>query len=1068
MDHTPTILIIDDNPNILKTLADILEAKAYQPVAVADGKAALKIVEEYSPLVALIDLKLEGMSGLELLRKIKKLSPSTECIVITGNATLETAVEAIGLGAYSYMLKPYEVEQLLLTINRAIEKGQAEKAVRESEAKYRSLFDNVPIGLYRTSINGQFHEANQALVEMLGYPSRAELLAINVEEIYPERDMRDNVISRLDEVDLIFDDEIRLVRKDGEFIWVSISTRGIKDEAGKLVFLEGSLRDITEQKRMAAERNRIFELPENLLLVVRSDLTIVDVSVGWKVVLGHTPDDMLAKSSLDFIHPYDTPEWQSSIGEIARGEARNNFENRFRHRDGSYRTLLWAMSADPESGLLYGAGKDISARKAAQERVRQEATRTQSLLQFASHLNTQLDLDTLLNILCEETARVLNVPAASLTLYDKLSETFFYAADFGLPPEFRQRAQPMPRAIYDEYTQQMGSLKVVPDLQAVSDLTNTDLYTALNLRTGISVSLVSEGEPVGGLNIFTIGKVRHFSKNELALLKGLADQTTLAINNAQLYTTAKEQAARLALLYDAGLALNSTLDPAAQMEFLFNIVIETLSANNAQFWRFYQARNEIRFEVGVGYREEVYEKLTKTAFEVDKELSGACWVVTHRLPLYIPDLTTDPSYVVIDPEVRSGLWVPIERNDQLLGVLAVFSTRENMFTPQDERLLILFANQAAIAMENARLFDEAQHRLDNLRAVRTIDMAISAGPDLQPTLNIILEKLASHLRVDAAHILLYDQDTQTLKHGSQRGFITAALHHTDLQLGEGHAGQAALKQRLIVVPNLGEDQGDFTISPLLDQEGFRSYYATPLLAKGQLKGVLEIFHRTRLDPDQEWLDFLDTLAAQSAIAIEDAAIFADLQRANADLNLAYDNTLEGWVRALDLRDKETEGHIQRVTERTLRLSRAMEVSSDELVHIRRGALLHDIGKMGIPDRILHKPGPLNDEEWEFMRQHPVYAHEFLAPIAYLRPALEIPYCHHERWDGTGYPRGLKGEQIPLAARVFAVVDVWDALVSDRTYGKAWTEEEARAYIGEQSESHFDAQVVEAFLKMNFE
>lgn len=192
---------------------------------------------------------------------------------------------------------------------------------------------------------------------------------------------------------------------------------------------------------------------------------------------------------------------------------------------------------------------------------------------------------------------------------------------------------------------------------------------------------------------------------------------------------------------------------------------------------------------------------------------------------------------------------------------------------------------------------------------------------------------------------------------------------------------------------------------------------------------------------------------------------ANLQRANKELAQAYDETLKGWSLALELRDNETLGHSERVTEMTLRLARAMGIDNDELTHIRRGALLHDIGKMGIPDSILNKPGPLNDEEWEIMRQHPVYAYDLLCPIAYLRPALDIPYSHHEKWDGTGYPCGLKGEQIPLAARIFTVADVWDALCSSRSYRDAWPEEKVRTYICEQASIYFDPQVVNIFLKL---
>jgi cyclic di-GMP phosphodiesterase len=191
----------------------------------------------------------------------------------------------------------------------------------------------------------------------------------------------------------------------------------------------------------------------------------------------------------------------------------------------------------------------------------------------------------------------------------------------------------------------------------------------------------------------------------------------------------------------------------------------------------------------------------------------------------------------------------------------------------------------------------------------------------------------------------------------------------------------------------------------------------------------------------------------------------NLQEAHQKLLNAYDRTIEGWSRAMDLRDNETEGHTQRVTHLTLKLAEAFNMKSDELIHIRRGALLHDMGKLGIPDSILLKPDKLTAEEWEAMRQHPKLAYDMLYPIEYLHPALDIPYCHHEKWDGTGYPRGLKGEEIPLVARLFAVIDVWDALTSNRPYRLAWEKDRVLAFIREQSGKHFDPEVVEVFFKI---
>jgi HD-GYP domain-containing protein (c-di-GMP phosphodiesterase class II) len=250
----------------------------------------------------------------------------------------------------------------------------------------------------------------------------------------------------------------------------------------------------------------------------------------------------------------------------------------------------------------------------------------------------------------------------------------------------------------------------------------------------------------------------------------------------------------------------------------------------------------------------------------------------------------------------------------------------------------------------------------------------------------------------------------------------------------------------------------------IPEEGFLAHYAAPLLIKGQVKGVLETFHRSTFNPDGEWLEFLATLASQVAIAVDNSQMFENLQSSNYELMMAYDETIEGWSQAMDLRDRETEGHSQRVTEITMRIAEIMGSTPEQMIHIRRGALLHDIGKLGVPDEILRKTGPLSEEDWVHMRKHPQSAYDMLSPIKYLHPALDIPYCHHEKWDGSGYPRGLRGEQIPLVARIFSVVDVYDALTSDRPYRKAWSKEKSLAYIQAQAGFYFDPLVVETFLR----
>jgi PAS domain S-box-containing protein/putative nucleotidyltransferase with HDIG domain len=410
--------------------------------------------------------------------------------------------------------------------------------------------------------------------------------------------------------------------------------------------------------------------------------------------------------------------------------------------------------------------------------------------------------------------------------------------------------------------------------------------------------------------------------------------------------------------------------------------------------------------------------------------------------------------------------VPLKSEEELVGVLWLARRRGNRpFTPPEVRFLSAVGEMTGGALRRLKLYEEAARRLRHTQALRNIDMAITGSLDLRVTFKVILDEITGQLDIDAAAILRLDPYSGVLRYEAWRGFRTVNPASFSLRLGEGHAGRAAQKRRSLIIHDLRAAEPDPAQGRLFTEEGFTAYYAVPLIAKGRVQGVLEVFHRNPVKPNGEWLEFLETMAGQAAVAIDNAELFYDLERSRVELIQAYDATLEGWAYALDLKDEETEGHSRRVTALTLRIAREMGVNQEELAHVRRGALLHDIGKMGIPDAVLLKPGKLTAEEWETMRRHPVYAFQMLSRIDYLRPALDIPYCHHEKWDGSGYPRGLKGEEIPLAARIFAVVDVYDALTSERPYRPAWPREKALEYIREESGKHFDPRVVELFLSL---
>ena len=508
--------------------------------------------------------------------------------------------------------------------------------------------------------------------------------------------------------------------------------------------------------------------------------------------------------------------------------------------------------------------------------------------------------------------------------------------------------------------------------------------------------------------------------------------------------------------------LNAPLDLTAVLRTVCEETARALEVQVVDVLLYNPHSGNIALAANVGLPPEYRERFTPVSAEtffnyIDRD-GPVAWIEDVQTRMSAPNRE-----LMVEFNIRSVGAGYMMRAGAVIGILAVLTTGEpRHFHPAELSLLKGLADQAAQAILNAQLFENAERRLSHMQGLREIDRAIAGSFDLQITLNVIIEQVLAQLKVSAVDILLLNADINRLEYAAGRGFYTAALKHTHLSLGESYAGRVALERRTWVITDL-KAADEFARSPFLTSEGFETYYGVPLVVKGKVVGVLEIFHRAPLQANVEWLDFLEALAGQAAIAIDSTHLFNGLQRSHTELTQAYDATIEGWTQVLDLRDKETEGHTQRVTEMTIRLAQALGLSNAELVHIRRGALLHDIGKMGIPDSILYKPGPLTEAEWAIMRKHPVYAFEMLSPIGYLRLALDIPCSHHEKWDGAGYPRGLKGEAIPLAARIFAVADVWDALRSDRPYRAGWPDDEVREYIRLQSGKHFDPHVVDVFL-----
>ena len=394
------------------------------------------------------------------------------------------------------------------------------------------------------------------------------------------------------------------------------------------------------------------------------------------------------------------------------------------------------------------------------------------------------------------------------------------------------------------------------------------------------------------------------------------------------------------------------------------------------------------------------------------------------------------------------------------GSLARAGGPENMNILRDVSRI----TQSLVELEQA-VIDQLKNRESQLGALMGIGRAINSSLGLNRVLEEVMDTLIVLMHAERGFLMLRGSNGQ-LSVRIARGIDHINLEEVAFKVSRTIVDKVAATGDAILTTNAQEDPR-FENQMSVAAYQLRSILCAPLKIKDELMGVIYVDNRARSGIFQEReLGLIRAFSNQAAVAIDNAQLFENLQNKNKELEDAYQDTLQGWVDALDMRDKETEGHTQRVTILTERLARSMGIEGDELIHITRGALLHDIGKMAIPDGILLKPDKLTEDERKLIQKHPVYAYNMLNRIEFLKPAIDIPHYHHERWDGTGYPEGLKGEQIPFAARIFPVVDVWDALASDRPYRKGLPHDEVRERIMAGSGSHFDPRVVEAFLQMD--
>jgi PAS domain S-box-containing protein len=990
------------------------------------------------------------------------------------------------------------------------ERLRAGKALRESEEKFRSLFANSLEGMGLSKGN-RIIDANKATLEIFGYEKLEEFAAQPLmNHVAPESQaaIRDYLekAGRGEPYDKRF--TYKIVRKNGEKRDVEISVEHLK--LGDEVLTQSTFRDVTERKqademlREKEERFRAtFENANVGVCIVGLDGLLLQVNRQMCAMFGYSRDEMERMTVNTIAYPEDADVSPAFIHQAIAGEAdQSGFDKRYIHKDGH---VIWghvssSLVRDPRGQPLYFIShvQDISDRKQAEDALRESEEKFSKLFQDVPVLIIITDI----------------ASGACVDVNEEALRVFGY-----------EREEIIGRALVDigaitraDRTQLLGAAKTGNQNDGVEvTLQAKDGHSVVGLFRGERITIAGRECMLGAMVDITERKKAEEDLTALALrheaLLAAIPEIVMEVNKNKTYIWANS-AGKVFFGEDvigkpADFYFEGEQETYAAVQPLFNGSEGTIYVESWQRRKDGQKRllgwwcRTLKDDRGnvtgalssardITERRRAEEEIRNLSRFPEENPNSVMRMTPEGVLLYANKASRP---ILENWKIGVGQPVPGDCGAEIRGAFAArqVTTIETVLGEKIFRCTVApivdagYVNvysrditdrrraEDAVArqteelrlrnLELARVNELTERRLQQLAAMRTVDMAISSSFKSELVMDILLEQLTSQLKIHAADILIFHPAMQGFRFFCGRGFYSSPASIDYLRLTESYAGRATQERRMVKVPRLDEKKDGPKIFPKIAKEGFVSYACLPLIAKGQIKGVMEICQREPLELTPEEDSFVEMMAGQAAIAIDNAEMFEHLQSSRDELQLAFNSTLAGWARALELRDRESDGETQRGADLAMRLAQTLGESDNNLTNLYRGAILHDVGMMSIPDSILLKPGPLTNEEWAIVHRHPQIAYDILSPVLFLRPALDVPHSHHERWDGSGYPLGSQGEHIPLAGRIFAVVDVWNALRSDRPYRKAWTDAKASDYIRGQAGKQFDPAVVQAFLRL---
>ncbi len=783
-------------------------------------------------------------------------------------------------------------------------------------------------------------------------------------------------------------------------------------------------------------------------------------------ITGYTKKEVLGKNWFECFVPGASAQDALQVAQaLSEGNFPSRFENPLLSKDGNMRTISWnGTTIRDESAKIVGIlmiGQDITERKLMEEEIIRRNKQLAAFGEVARVISGSLELQEVLNRSLQKTLSLIDADSGIVYILDSSKKTLQIAAYEGISPTLIENADNLKIGEgFAGRVAERGEPIIVDDISTDYRLTGATAVTHDGLKSLADIPLSSGGNIVGVLGVYR-HNLRPFTIEEKDMLIVIGRAVAMAIQNTYLFQMEKVRIEQIDALYRSAKAILSRLELKNTLEALGEQARKALKAQYAMISLYNPQTNDMETKAIIGLENVDEEQMKQIRFK--KGEGGPGWVLEKGEPLISEDMENDPRYVDRKPSVVKGVKLkalmsaPIKQKGNVIGAIDVANKMDQrVFDAGDLAFLVALADLAAIAIENAQLYEEARQKVDQLSLLYEVGQTLNSILDMEKLLEFVAFSVASLVGAESCTVMLLEPQTSELIVQAAKGPVFSGDIGYHFKIGEGIAGQAAACKQPVLVDDVSKDS---RFSPAKHKElKIKSLLSVPMMVKDRVIGVVNVANKIQESGfDKEDVRMLSTIANEVAIALENVQLYRNMQ----DL---YINTIQVLAKAIDARDPNMRYHSENVTAYAVAIAEEMGISNEETDAIRYASMLHDIGKIGIPEPILQKFESFNDEEYEYMKKHPEIGAIIIEPLKPLNEMVPLIQSHHENYDGSGYPYGLKGDEIPLGARIIRVADSFDAMLSSRPNRNSISVDSALAELRRCSGKQFDREVVEAFIR----